>query len=480
MIEGLKSYPEMRDSGVPGFEQIPKHWEMRRLRNVADLRVSNIDKKSDDDELSVRLCNYVDVYKNEIIRADMPFMRATATVAEIGRFRLCRGDVLITKDSEDWRDIAVPAYVAEQAQDLVCGYHLAILRPFAHVIDGKYLYWQILSDASQYQFRVSANGITRYGLSHSAIKAVLLAVPSIDEQRAIVRFLDHADRLIRRSINAKRKLVKLLEEQKEAIIHRAVTRGLDPSVGLKHSGVDWLGEVPEHWEVKRLKTLFREIDDRTKTGTEVLLSLRMHQGLVPHTEVSSTPITSDALIGFKRCHPGQLVMNRMRAAIGMFAIARQLGLVSPDYAVFEPLEPIDEDFALKLLRTPIMRRIFRIESKGLGTGSSGFMRLYSDRFGIIKIALPPVSEQTAIMQHLNVTLVDLNGEIERATREIGLMQEYRARLIADVVTGKLDVRAAAAALPDEVDEPGELEVSEASADEVEDASEDEVEAEEAA
>jgi type I restriction enzyme, S subunit len=479
MIEGLKPYPTMKDSGVVLLKQIPKHWELRRLRNVADLRVSNIDKKTDVSGLSVRLCNYVDVYKNEIIRADMPFMAATATAAEIARFRLQRGDVLITKDSEDWRDIAVPAYVEEEAQDLVCGYHLAILRPFAHVVDGRYLYWQLLAEASQYQFRVSANGITRYGLSHGAIKELSLPVPPLDEQRAIVRFLDHADRLIRRYVNAKRKLIKLLEEHKQAIIHRAVTRGLDPNVRLKPSGVDWLGDIPEHWEVQRLKTVFREIDDRTETGTEVLLSLRMHRGLVPHTEVSNIPITSDALIGFKRCRPGQLVMNRMRAAIGMFAIARQSGLVSPDYAVFEARGPIDEDFVLNLLRTPTMRRTFRIESKGLGTGSSGFMRLYSDRFGIIKIALPPVSEQTTIVQHLNIALADLEGEIERTNREINLILEYRTRLITDVVTGKLDVHAASEALPDEADEPEEIEVSEKFDDEF-DASEDEVEGEEAA
>lgn len=110
--------------------------------------------------------------------------------------------------------------------------------------------------------------------------------------------------------------------------------------------------------MRRLKTLFREIDDRTDTGSEVLLSLRMHKGLVPHNEVSNIPITSEALIGFKRCRPGQLVMNRMRAAIGMFGIAHQLGLVSPDYAVFGPRELVDEEFILNLLRTPQCERCF--------------------------------------------------------------------------------------------------------------------------
>jgi type I restriction enzyme S subunit len=207
-------------------------------------------------------------------------------------------------------------------------------------------------------------GFTIVHIYASDLKRIRLALPPIAEQASIVRFLDHADQLlIRRYIATKRKLIKCLDEQKQTLVQRAVTRDLDPNVRLNPSGVEWLDDVSEHWEVRRLKTLFREVDDRSDTGTEVLLSLRMHRGLVPHTEVSKVPITAEALIGFKRCRPGQLVMNRMRAAIGMFGIARQPGLVSPDYAVFNPREPINEDFILNLLKTPAMRTVFRIAAR---------------------------------------------------------------------------------------------------------------------
>ncbi len=229
MIDGLEPHPAYKDSGVPWLGEVPKHWEVRRIRYAAEMRVSNVDKHTRDDEVPVRLCNYVDVYKYDRIRHEMTFMRATASAEEIARFRLERGDVLITKDSEAWNDIGVPALVEMPADDLICGYHLALLRPLHDRLHGEYLLRALQSTAVAYQFHVEANGVTRYGLSHSAIKSIWLPLPPLPEQAAIVRFLDHADRRIRRYIRAKQQLIKLLEEQKQAIIHRAVTRGLDPT-----------------------------------------------------------------------------------------------------------------------------------------------------------------------------------------------------------------------------------------------------------
>jgi type I restriction enzyme S subunit len=289
----LKPYPAMKDSGVPWLGEVPEHWEVRRMRNAAEMRVSNVDKHTKEDEQPVRLCNYVDVYKNDRIRAGMPFMRATATVDEIERFRLRTGDVLITKDSEAWNDIGVPALVEETADDLICGYHLALLRPFAESVEGGYIFRALQSTGVAYQFHVEANGVTRYGLSHSAIKSTWLPLPPLPEQAAIVRFLDHADRRIRRYIGAKQKLIKLLEEQKQAIIHRAVTRGLDPNVRLKPSGVERLGDVPEHWEVKKLRLLFRYAKGR-RAAELTNEYIGRHPGSFP---VYSGQTESDGLMG---------------------------------------------------------------------------------------------------------------------------------------------------------------------------------------
>lgn len=186
----------------------------------------------------------------------------------------------------------------------------------------------------------------------------------------------------------------------------------------------------------------------------------MYQGLIPHNEVSTIPITAQALVGFKKVDSGQIVMNRMRAAIGMFGIAHQPGLVSPDYAVFEPIANVDPMYFLRLFKTPAAGTVFRVESKGLGTGSSGFMRLYTDRFGMIKLAVPPQEEQMRIVQVIAVSTQEIERTEERVNREISLLHEYRTRLIADVVTGKLDVREVTAQLPEEPEEPEPLDDTE--------------------
>ena len=258
MIGNLNRYSAHKYSGVPWLGDVPAHWEVRRLRKVVDMRVSNVDKHAKEDEIPVRLCNYVDVYKNDYINGQLSFMRATATHEEIERFRLEEGDVLITKDSETWDDIGVPALVTVAANDLVSGYHLALLRPQSEKVAGAYLLRALQSKGLAYQFHIEARGVTRYGLSHAGIKSVWLPLPPLPEQAAIVRFLDHADRRIRRYTRAKQKLIALLEEQKQAIIHQAVTGQIDVRTGqpypaYKPSGVEWLGDLPTHWRIVRLK-----------------------------------------------------------------------------------------------------------------------------------------------------------------------------------------------------------------------------------
>ncbi|MGC2409294.1 MAG: restriction endonuclease subunit S, partial [Methyloceanibacter sp.] len=174
-------------------------------------------------------------------------------------------------DSESWNDIGVPAIVEYAAPDLVCGYHLAILQPREEVLTGRYLLRALQSQGVAVQYHVAANGVTRYGLSHDSIKSILLPIPPLSEQSAILRFLDYVDRRIRRYIRAKQKLIALLNEQKQAIIHRAVTRGLDPNVRLKPSGVEWLGGAPEHWELRAFTRCAVELADyrgATPTKTE--------------------------------------------------------------------------------------------------------------------------------------------------------------------------------------------------------------------
>lgn len=453
MIGGLKSYSAFKPSGVEWLGDVPTHWGVLRLRNAATMRVSNVDKHVREGEAPVRLCNYLDVYKHDCISQRIDFMRATATPEEIEQFRLDEGDVLITKDSESWDDIGVPALVRESAEDLISGYHLALLRPYAGVLIGGYLLRALQSKGLAHQFHVEAKGVTRFGLSHASIKSVRLALPPLPEQAAITRYLDHADRRIRCCIKAKEKLVKLLEEQRKTLVNEAITGRVDirtgqPYPAYKPSGVEWLGEVPEHWQRARLKTVLRPIDRRSNTGTETLLSLRRDHGIVVYAEHFARPSQSSSLVGFKLVTTGQLVVNRLQANNGLVFCSRLNGLVSPDYSVFEMRTALNMEYLSDLLRTPIYRAHFRREATGLGTGTAGFLRLYDDKFLETPVFLPSEREQVLIRNFLAGHAARVGRLIDRVQRQIRLFGEFRIRLIADIVTGKLDIREAAARLPE--------------------------------
>jgi len=222
-----KPYSRYKPSGVDWLGDVPAHWEVRRLRNIVELRVSNVDKHSKEEELPVRLCNYTDVYKNREIKTGMAFMVATATPDEITAFCLQIDDVLITKDSEDWKDIGVPSLVTSTSDDLVCGYHLAILRPKKSSIIGSYLACSMGSRPVVLQMNVSANGVTRYGLSHNAIKNIILPVPPIDEQSSIAKFISKATEKLNETINNANSEIDLLREYRTRLIADVVTGKVD-------------------------------------------------------------------------------------------------------------------------------------------------------------------------------------------------------------------------------------------------------------
>ncbi len=254
-VRGLgrfKPYPAYKGSGVDWLGEIPARWEVRRLKTIASVQLSNVDKKSVDGELAVRLCNSVDVYYNEHVTGRLDFMAATATQDQVRRFSLGAGDVLITKDSESWTDIAVPAVVTEDLAEVLCGYHLAHIRPEAEC-HGPFLSRAFSAVGPRDQFQVMANGITRFGLGGDAIRIGLFAIPPVSEQRAIAAFLDRETAKIDTLVAKKERLIELLQEKRTALITRAVTKGLAPDVPRKDSGVEWLGEIPTHWDVTRLK-----------------------------------------------------------------------------------------------------------------------------------------------------------------------------------------------------------------------------------
>ena len=197
----------------------------------------------------------------------------------------------------------------------------------------------------------------------------------------------------------------------------------------------WLGEIPRHWEVIRLKRLFREVDERSADGNGTLMSLTRKRGLIPQTELTDRPHRAETLEGYKICRPGQIVMNKMQAWNGMFGIALTKGLVSPDYTVFEPLREINLEYFVRLFKTPRMIGGFHSFSKGLGTG---ILRLYTPDFYGIYIACPPIEEQKAIAKYINQKLAQIDQFISYKRRLIELLNEQKTVLINQAVTKGLD------------------------------------------
>ena len=453
-MTALQPYPAYKDSGIDWLGEVPDHWDVRRVATVADMRVSNVDKHIKEEEHPVRLCNYADVYHNERISSDVPFMAGTAERRELRRFRLAVGDVLITKDSENWMDIGVPALIEYAADDLVCGYHLAMLRPDGTLLHGGYLFQALRDSRVAWQFQVAAVGVTRYGLSQNAIRSTRIPLPPFAEQTAIARFLDHADRCLQLSIRSKEGLIELLREQKRAIIHQAVTGQFDVRTGQSYpayrdAGVEWLGEVPEHWGVRRNRWLFRERNE-TGFGALSILEVSLRDGVrirdMQGGQRKQQIVDRDR---YKRAKRDDIAYNTMRMWQGAVGVVPEDGLVSPAYVVMAPAERVESRYYEYLFRTEIYKNAVKMFSRGIVADRD---RLYWDEFKRIASFVPPLEEQSAIVRFLDRAGQRIEGRIGATQRQIGLLREYRARLIADVVTGKLDVREAAAGLPDTCDD----------------------------
>lgn len=227
VTRGLDPTAPLKPSGIDWLGDVLEHWRVMKVRHVAEMLVSNIDKHFHESEEAVRLCNYVDVYKNEAITNQLKFMMATASKDEIERFRIKIGDVIITKDSELWSDIGVPAVVRYEADDLVCGYHLAILRPKVGELSGEFLLRCLQERLIATQLHVSANGITRYGLSQGSIKSCLIPVPPIGEQAALVNHLMEATQDLTLAVSKAQAEIDLIREYRTRLVADVVTGQLD-------------------------------------------------------------------------------------------------------------------------------------------------------------------------------------------------------------------------------------------------------------
>ena len=432
----IAKYPAYKESGVEWIEEIPKHWQVVRVKDVCEMIVSNVDKHTKPIEKPVKLCNYVDVYKNDFITGDIEFMNATASNDEIKRFKIKINDVLITKDSEDWLDIGVPALVKYEEDNLICGYHLAILRPHEFMV-GSFLHRALLSAYIKTQFSINANGVTRYGISHRAILGTFIAIPPFEEQTAIAEFLDGKTALIDKAIGIKEKQIELLKERRQISIHLALTRGLNPKAKMKDSGVEWIGEIPGHWEVLKVKRIFRLIIvPAPKNNNHELLSLYTDIGVKPRAELEERGNKASTTDGYWLVKRGDIVVNKLLAWMGAIGISNYDGVTSPAYDILRAIRPIDGNFFHNLFRTPICISELRKHSRGI---MDMRLRLYFDKFGDVLVPFPTHDEQILISEYIDHLNDKIATAISLKEKEIEKLKEYKAILVNSAVTGRIKV-----------------------------------------
>jgi len=395
-----------------------------RLRNIALVFTSNVDKVIDPEENAVRLCNYVDVYKNNFIDNEMSFSAGSATNEEIKKFQLRTDDVVITKDSETRHDIGIPALVKTSSDDLICGYHLSILRAHRGIMIGSFLYWHLLSKPTQEEFGNAANGVTRFGLTLGGIKGTPINVPDLPTQRAIADFLDRETARIDLLIEKKKRFLSLLTERETNFIGGVLSGDSIASSSRKRGNALWLQNVPQRWDVVPLRYLVR-----IRTGSRDSKD-REDDGLYPFF-VRSMTIERINTYSFDE---EAVLTSGDGAGVGnvFHHINCKFELHQRMYA-FTDFERVTGRYFYYFLRTFFSQQMTQWSAKS--TVDSVRMPFLKT----LRITVPPHEEQVRIIE-----IIEERAERDKHIRSMTLetidrLREYRSALITAAVTGQIDV-----------------------------------------
>jgi len=445
----LAPYSKYKDSGVPWLGEVPAHWEVLPNRALfAEVKERNY---PDEQMLSVTISK--GVIRQQALLADSS--KKDSSNQDKSAYKLvCPRDIAYNKmrgwqgaiGISDFRGIVSPAYVVERLrndQNPRYFHHLYRTPMFA-------------KEAERWSYGITSD---MWSLRPEHFKMIYTALPPFPEQSAIVRFINHFGRRFNWLIRTKRRLIELLNEQKQAIIRRAVTRGLDPNVRLKPSGIDWLGDIPEHWAMMRGRACYREKKIVLNTGLRetTVLSLSYGQIVVKPVEKLHGLVPA-SFETYQIVDPGDIVIrptdlqNDWKSL--RFGLSRHRGIITSAYMCFHTTDLMVREHGYLLLHTYDLKKVFY----GLGSGLR--QNLSWEDFKYLPCLVPPQAEQSAIARFLDEATADINKAIARAQREIDLLREYRTRLIADVVAGKLDVRGVELPKLDETEMVGDREIGE--------------------
>ena len=424
----------MRDSGVAWLGEVPEHWGVARLSTL----VAVIKGYPFDSEFFVKGGSGFPLIRIRDLYSATTAVNYTGPVVDDAIVR--KGEIIVGMDGDfnvaRWR--GPPALLNQR---------MCCLRAKQSSIPG---FTNRVVGLPLKEIADRTPSTTVKHLSSSQIRKIYVGVPPLPEQRAIARFLDHMDRRIQKYIRAKEKLIALLDEYKQALIHQAVTGQIDVRTGrpyeeYKESGVGWLGKIPSHWSVRRNGRLFVERNERG-FGHLPILEVSLRTGVhIRDMEAGARKQQVNDRDSYKRAAQGDIAYNMMRMWQGAVGVAPVAGLISPAYVVARPLDEVAPRYYEYLFRTTEYKRQVNMESRGIVPDRN---RLYWDQFKQMSAMFPPPEDQKRIAHFLDTQAKMIALAVQNYGRLIDVVGEFRKALIGQVVTGKLDVREAAASLPD--------------------------------
>ena len=401
------------------INKIPSHWECKKVGNLFTQR---------NEKVSDKVYEPLSVSKNGVVPQ---LESAVKTDAGDNRKLVLKGDFVINSRSDRKGSCGVSPLDGSVSLINI------VLKP-RQSWNEKYVHYLMRCHLFSEEYYRNGRGIVAdlWTTRYSEMKSILLPVPPRKEQDQIVRYLDWQTSKINRLINAKKRIISLLEEQKQAAIAYVVTRGLDQDVELIDSGMDYIGKVPAHWKVLLNHRIYKE-KSRKFVGEETVLSLSQKDGLLPYENLKERSLHTASYENWKLVFPNDLVLNRFKAHLGVFFSSNYRGIVTFHYGVYEPIMKIESKYYEALYHTPEFRRIFASKSNGM---TVGLQNLSNTNFYSVYTVYPPYEEQCQIVCKIEKIEEKYRDLIAKINQEIDCLHEYRTSLISDIVTGQVDVR----------------------------------------
>ena len=437
--------PACKPSGWKWLKALPKHWEARKLKHCLGVNESTLPETTDPD-LEFRYIEIGAVNSGDLVEppAIIRFSAAPSRARRIVK----GGDTIVSTVRTYLKAVW---YAEDPGDNLICSTGFAVLTPKQGTVP-KFASYVAQSAPFTDQVTAESVGIAYPAIGEKKLGDLQIGLPPPEEQTAIVRYLDEADQQIQAYISAKKKLIALLAEQRQAVIHQAVTQGLDPNVKLKPSGVEWLGDMPEHWDDNNLSFLSKRVQNGTTPPTD---QQRYYEnGTIPWYGPSSWTIQDEAAWPIRKLNvdafnegKARLIQKHALLVVVIGATAGRMALLPKDGSTNQQITAFEIDNS-KAFPQFLLHQMRQAQHWLRATASTATIPIISSNsISKLPAKIPPLSEQSKILEHIQKETRSIDAATELSHRQITIMEEYHTRLIADVVTGKLDVRKATEELP---------------------------------